>query len=261
MSGSQYIMQDEREADRLISKVDCDKWVEQYISTYLSPEATVLDVGCGPGHLAGTVAQYVKQVIGVDLHAERFPHTQQISNLTLMQGDAKSLRFEDNKFDLSYMRFLLEYLPDKQKAINELVRVTKPGGIILVQDLDGQLVWHHPIADELQQLLNEAMVALESTGFDQYVGRKIFSLLSVANADDIQVKIEPYHLIAGTINDTQREQWVLKLGIAKKILTQLKTAKFADDVCDSFLNHLDSPHTLTYSNVFTVIGSPRINHT
>ena len=255
MKDSTYLMNDQREAGRIASQVDSDKWVKQYLSPYLSCDATVLDVGCGPGHLAAQVAQQVSLVVGVDLHAERFPDAQLPSNLILQQGDANNLPFDDNKFDVSYIRFLLEYLPNKQNAVNEIVRVTKPGGIILLQDLDGQLVWHYPISDDLAQMFEEAMVALASTGFDPFVGRKLFSYLSIAKATNIQMQIEPYHVIAGTISNTQKEQWTLKLDIAKRPLTKLKSASFANKVCAALLNYLESPDTLTYSNVFTVVGT------
>ena len=255
MEDSTYLMNDKREAGRLASKVDSNKWVTKYLAPYLSSDATVLDVGCGPGHLAANVAQRVSSVVGVDLHPERFPDTQLPSNLILQKGDANNLPFDDNQFDVSYIRFLLEYLPDKQNAVNEIVRVTKLGGTILLQDLDGQLVWHYPIKDDLAQMIEEAMVALASTGFDPFVGRKLFSYLSIAKAANIQMQIEPYHVIAGTISNIQKEQWALKLDIAKRSLTQLKSASFAENLCAAFLKHLKSPNTLTYSSIFTVVGT------
>ncbi|MBT4838760.1 MAG: hypothetical protein HON94_15600 [Methylococcales bacterium] len=74
---------------------------------------------------------------------------------------------------------------------------------------------------------------------------------------DIETKIEPYHQIIGKINQDEKEQCALKLDIAKTLLTHAKSKTFADDVTRCFMQHLESPDTLTYSNLFTVIGKVR----
>lgn len=255
MGNNSYFMNDKRESRRLIDKVDGDQWVSQYLAPYLSSQSKVLDIGCGPGHLAISVSQQASSVIGVDLHAERFSKTKLPSNVTLQQANARNLPFDDNEFDVSYMRFLLEYLPEKQSVVSEIVRVTKPGGTIVLQDLDGQLMWHYPISDALANMLKEVELLLGSTGFDPFVGRKLFSYMTIAKVLDIRVQVEPYHFIAGAIDETQRLQWALKLDIAKQALTKLKSKHFADKACEEFMKHLESPDVLTYSNMFTVVGT------
>jgi SAM-dependent methyltransferase len=255
MAQSTYIMQDGREASRLERKVDSPGWVGRYLAPHLSADSSVLDVGCGPGHLSKGAAKLAKQVVGVDLHAERFPDAKLPENLRLVQGDANNLPFGDDEFDVTFMRFLLEYMRDKQHTVDEIVRVTKPGGTVLVQDLDGQLVWHYPVSDELTEAIGETLPLLESTGFDPMVGRKLFHFLSIAGLGDIQIKIEPYHVIQGTIDDEQRAQWQLKLDIAKHALSKLKSPSFAERTCDLLMKNLESPDTFTYSNVFTAIGT------
>src|SRR5256885_13262071 len=54
------------------------------------------------------------------------------------------MEFESNSFDLVYCRMLLQYLREKEQAVAEMTRVCKPGGTVLLQDLDGQLLWHYP---------------------------------------------------------------------------------------------------------------------
>jgi SAM-dependent methyltransferase len=255
MAHSTYIMQDGREASRLERKVDSDAWIARYLARYLSANARVLDVGCGPGHLSKGAAKFAKEVVGVDLHAERFPDAELPQNLRLVQGDANDLPLGDDDFDVTFMRFLLEYVKDKQHTVNEIVRVTKPGGTVLVQDLDGQLVWHYPVSDELTEAIGETVPLLESTGFDPMVGRKLFHFMSVAGLVDIQIQIEPYHVIQGTIGDEQKAQWQLKLDIAKHALSKLKSPSFAERTCDLLMKNLESPDTFTYSNVFTAIGT------
>ena len=68
----------------------------------------------------------------------------------------------------------MEYLPDKQAAVREMARVCSPGGKLLLQDLDGQLVWHYPEDAELQRTTENILSHLAGTGFDPFVGRKAF---------------------------------------------------------------------------------------
>jgi len=117
-------------------------------------------------------------------------------------GSALALPFEANSFDLVFSRFLMEYLPDKPLAVQEMARVCRPEGEILLQDLDGQLVWHFPEDRDLQDTTEKVLHYLAGTGFDPFVGRKLFSLCRGAKLTDIQVQVDPYHLYAGTIDET-----------------------------------------------------------
>jgi len=66
------------------------------------------------------------------------------SRVQFVCGDAQSMEFQSNSFDLVYCRMLLQYLKEKERAVSEMARVCKPGGTVLLQDLDGQLLWHYP---------------------------------------------------------------------------------------------------------------------
>ena len=262
-----YFMEDPREAERLVAKVDPASWVAIFLQPQIdklfegdtSGPKQILDVGCGPSALANAVASSNPNlhVTGVDASADRIAAAAAHDRVDLMQGDACSLEFADKTFDIVYCRFVLEYLPDKQAAINEMVRVTKPGGIVLLQDLDGQLLWNYPIDAATESALQQSLTALETTGFDPMVGRKLFHLLRQSGATDISVGIRPYHQIIGAIKEPERSQWELKLDIARSALRQLVSDDFAQQTHDLFMAHLDSPETLTYSNLFTVVG--RVN--
>src|SRR5262249_20138020 len=131
--------------------------------------------------------------------------------------------------------------------------VCRFGGEILLQDLDGQLVWHFPEDRELQDTTERVLRHLAVGGFDPFVGRKLFSLCRDAKLGDIRVQVEPYHLYAGTIDDTHFSQWKSKLDIAgPQIKAALGSEQAAHEYSTQFLEYLRNPDTLTYSNVFTV---------
>lgn len=256
-----YIMDDPREGARLESKVDPEVWVEKYLRQHLAPEARLLSVGCGPGVILRAAASLDPSVrgTGVDLSLERV-HEAAAKNrrnprVNFVCGDAHQLQFASSCFDVVYCRMLLQYLKEKEGAVAEMVRVCKPGGTVLLQDLDGQLVWHYPEEPEMQGTVEKVLAGLASTGFDPFVGRKLFWLARNAGLKNIEVQVECYHLIAGEIEPRTLQQWELKLEIAKPKLTRIFGSKRkACEATDSFLAYLRRPDTLTYSNVFTVTG-------
>lgn len=263
-----YIMDDPAEGQRLLDKADADVWIPKYLESHLSKARNVLSVGCGPGVFLREIAQAHPEidVVGVDKSAARVQQAEQrfrgLPNASALVGDVMELPFQSNRFDLVFCRFLLEYLPDKLSAVREICRVCKNGGTILLQDLDGQLLWHFPEDVELQQTTERVLHYLQDTGFDPFVGRKLFNICRKAGLSDISVQIEPYHLYAGRIDDRQLLHWKAKLKISlPHIVAVLGTEDAAKNYADRFLNYLLDPETLTYSCLFTVSAQmPRTFH-
>lgn len=256
-----YIMEDPREAMRLELKVDPHAWVEKYVARRIRAGAHVLSVGCGPGVILRELCTLDASIraTGLDISDERVQEAiqknRQNGQANFVRGDAQAMDFASNSFDFVYSRMLLEYLKDKEGAVREMVRVCKPGGAVLLQDLDGQLLWHYPEDAVVQGTVEKVVRALALTGFDPFVGRKLFSLAHRAGLRNIDVQVECYHLIAGEIEPAILDQWELKLEIAGPQLARLLGSESeAREKSRRFLEYLCRPDTLTYSTVFTVIG-------
>ena len=256
-----YIMEDPREAARLEAKVDPEAWVQKYLAHLVSPGAEVLSVGCGPGVILDAVSTLHPSIraTGMDISAERVEEAIQRNSenprLKFVRGDAQAMRFASDSFDLVYSRMLLQYLREKEKAVAEMVRVCRPGGTVLLQDLDGQLLWHYPEDLLMQRAVEKVTAALAPTGFDPFVGRKLFWLAKRAGLKKLDVQVESYHLIAGEVSSRILKQWELKLDIAKPQMAKaLGSEEEAEEQIARFLEYLCRPDTLTYSTVFTVTG-------
>jgi len=256
-----YIMEDPREAARLEAKVDPQAWVEKYMAGHIEPGMEVLSVGDGPGVILGAICESYPSVrgTGIDISPDRVNEAAR-KNLAnpgarFICGDAHAMQFPAASFDLVYCRMLLQYLRNKERAVEEMARVCKPGGTVLLQDLDGQLLWHYPEDPALQQAVEKSVKGLGETGFDPFVGRKLFWLARKAGLENVKAQVECYHLIAGEIAPNVLKQWQLKLEIAEPQMARIFGSETeAKKISRRFLEYLSRPDTLTYSTVFTVTG-------
>src|SRR5262245_56504910 len=212
LSPATYIMEDPREASRLARKVDPEAWMKKYLAPYLFAGAQVLSVGCGPGNIlrAITTAYPKATGTGLDISPVRIQQATEANHrnprLRFLCGDAQQMKLPSGSFDVAYTRMLLQYIPDKETAVAEMVRVCKPGGVVLIQDLDGQLVWHYPEEALMQETIHRVMKSLSETGFDPFVGRKLFWKARNAGPEKLRMQVECYHLIAGEIDPAMCEQ-------------------------------------------------------
>jgi SAM-dependent methyltransferase len=96
----------------------------------------VLDIGCGPAVLADPLLERADEYCGIDLSPQMIAHGAarmaghpRGSRCTLCVGDAEALAFPDGSFDAVVALGLLEYLPSYERALSEICRVLRPGGV------------------------------------------------------------------------------------------------------------------------------------
>ena len=112
----------------------------RYIEKYLKSSDHILEIGAGTGRYSHTLARQGYTVNAIELvehNIEVFQkNTLSNENISVIQGNALDLSvFPDNQFDITLLLGPLYHLynkADKQKAIQEALRVTKQGGIIFV---------------------------------------------------------------------------------------------------------------------------------
>ena len=112
--------------------------VREQLRSFVAPrgDERALDVGTGPGTLAIALAPLVREVVGVDVVPELLEAARQAApeNVSFLEADATRLPFEDGSFDLVCTRRTLHHIARPELVIAELVRVTRPGGQVLVED-------------------------------------------------------------------------------------------------------------------------------
>ncbi len=99
------------------------------------PNAGVLDLGCGGGHVTYNVAPFVREVVAYDLSPEmlsvvaKAARDRGFANVTTVQGVAEELPFEAGRFDFVLSRYSAHHWRDFEAGVREVARVLKPGGV------------------------------------------------------------------------------------------------------------------------------------
>ncbi len=107
------------------------------IAKFVQPGETVLDAGCGEGVLSWYLAERGAKVTAIDISKPNVENAQKflekkgvLDRVTVMQGDAEALPFADASFDWVISSHVLEHLPDFDKGLSEIHRVTKKRAIV-----------------------------------------------------------------------------------------------------------------------------------
>jgi len=127
--------------NRVISFNQDNKWRRQAAQkTGVRPGHHVLDCCCGTGALTCMLVPLVGgegRVVGIDFTEEMLELARKkCPKAEFVQGNALDLPFEDCSFDAATMAFALRNLADQNKAIEEMVRVVKPGGRVVILELN-----------------------------------------------------------------------------------------------------------------------------
>ncbi len=91
----------------------------------------VLDVGCGIGMYTSAFRRYTPHVMGVEIELPRAVEARDRAR-GVVQSVGETLPFEDKAFDVVFSHEVLEHVSDDRQCAGEMVRVTRPGGHIVI---------------------------------------------------------------------------------------------------------------------------------
>ena len=167
----------------------------------VEPGARVLDIGCGLGQLTRAMARAAGEsgrVVGIERSREQIDEGRRQANaagegklLDVREGDAGDPPLRDDEwgtFDIVHARFVLEHVADPLRVVRAMVRAAKPGGRIVLEDDDHEVMRFHPAIPEFEAAWHAYMRTYVAVGNDPMIGRKLPALLveagAVARAND-----------------------------------------------------------------------------
>lgn len=164
---------------------------------WLSPDAHKewVDVGCGTGALTDVILRDAqpRSVHGVDPSAGFVAHAQahvRSAAAAFEVGDARSLPMGTHERDIAVAALVLNFVPEPERAVAEMARVVRPGGIVAAY------VWDYADRMELMRYFWDAAVAQDKAAFDLDEGRRfplcqpatLAALFSGAGLQDVQTR-------------------------------------------------------------------------
>lgn len=218
--------------------------------------AACLDAGCGGGDVAlelGRMAGPGGRVLGVDRDvvkietARREAAEHGPSNVTFKVADVTTWEPEAS-FDVVYARFLLTHLSDPAGLLAVIRRHVRPGGRVIVEDVDFRGHFAEPDCPALRRFVELYTRSVRARGADANIGPRLPGLLRDAGFDDIQVGLAHHIALEGGI----------------KLLTCITLENIADAVlADGLVTRTDLARTVDELYAFardphTVLAGPRV---
>ena len=123
----------------------------------------ILDIACGTGIITCEFAKYAKIVVGLDITKDMIAQAVIIQNensLTNMKfdlGTVENLPYENDSFDIVFTRYSFHHFLDTKKVFEEMLRVCKPNGKIIVVDVAIEEKYAHAYnnMERLNNLINK----------------------------------------------------------------------------------------------------------
>ncbi|HEV8083105.1 MAG TPA: methyltransferase domain-containing protein [Chitinophagaceae bacterium] len=159
----------------------------------LPKNATILDIGCGPGDTTLMLNERFQgsTITGLDGDASLIETAIEekkllCPNLDFVCGDALHLPFEDNSFDFVFSRYMLHHIHNSIAALKEMKRVCKHAAIVFAQDPDANFFQSYPentTYPKFKEVINHLFA-------DALIGRKLISYFKSLQLKNIQHNVQ-----------------------------------------------------------------------
>lgn len=259
-----YLMEHPEEFIRLSKKTRAEQVVRQATWAGIKPGMHVLDAGCGSGTTTSIIKQVVGdtgRVTGLDISASRLAEATDSygkSGLNYVEHNLREPFESPELFDAVWIRFLLEYFRDDPvSVVRNAIRSLKPGGLLVLADLDNNSLCHYGIPERLEKTIQDVMHCLQADhNFDPYAGRKLYAHMTDLGFTSIAVDVEAHHLIYGELNPVDAANWQSKIEVAVKD-SGCQFEEYGGDfgaMTEEFKTYFNNPHRFIYTPLVIVRG-------
>jgi SAM-dependent methyltransferase len=172
----------------------------------IQPGWNCLDLGCGPMGVLSALSRRVGpagHVVGADIDpkqlaaARELTQREGLTNIEFVEADAFDTGLPRESFDLVHVRFVFSPLGRDQVLMQELLALTRPGGVVVTQEADDCSYICHPPQPAWERLKALTAAAFERAGGDAQAGRRMYGLLRNAGLEDVKARAVALALPAG----------------------------------------------------------------
>lgn len=200
MTNSQYIIEGGapgRERLRVLSDILRPTTESLLRRAGVSAGMSCLDVGCGGGDVTRLLASLVGPngaVTGIDLDETALAIAREeaaaagVAHIRFEHADAAKLDAR-HEYDVVYARFLLSHVVDPEETVRQLRQVLRPGGLIIIEDVEFAGHFCHPACDAFLRFVDLYVQAATRRGVDANVGIRVPSYLLNTGYSDVQVNV------------------------------------------------------------------------
>ncbi|MBG0830991.1 methyltransferase domain-containing protein [Planomonospora sp. ID67723] len=164
-----------------------------HLLPHLAPGMSLLDVGCGPGTITAdlaalvspgtvTAAEVTEEALGL-ARAEAARRGR--DDIVFAVADVHALDFPDDSFDVVHAHQVLQHVGDPVRALREMRRVCRPGGIVAVRDSDYAAFTWFPEPPELDEWMALYQKVARANGGEPDAGRRLLSWARAAGFSDV----------------------------------------------------------------------------
>jgi SAM-dependent methyltransferase len=202
-----------------------------YLLPHLAPGLDLLDVGCGPGTLTVdlaarvapgrvTAVEVTEQALGL---ARAEAGARGTANIDFAVADALALDLPDGGFDVVHAHQVLQHLPDPVRALAEMRRVCRPGGLVAARDGDYAAFTWYPRIPALDDWLALYRRAARANGGEPDAGRQLLSWARAAGFTDVTASASTWCFA----NPADRAWWggmwadrIIQSDLARQVLAE-----------------------------------------
>jgi SAM-dependent methyltransferase len=164
-----------------------------YLLSHLRSGASLLDVGCGPGTITVDLARRIApgRVTAVEVTsdsldlARAYAAEQGQDNIDFVVADVHALDLPDGAFDVVHAHQVLQHVADPVRALAEMRRVCRPGGVVAARDGDYAGFTWYPQVPELDEWLDLYRRVARANGGEPDAGRRLLSWAQAAGFTDV----------------------------------------------------------------------------
>lgn len=164
-----------------------------HLLPHLRPGQSLLDVGAGPGTITMDLAALVApgRVTATEISEDALALSRTeaagrgVTTVDFAVADIHALPFPDDTFDVVHAHQVLQHVTDPIRALAEMRRVCRPGGVVAVRDSDYDRFAWFPAVPELDEWLALYRATARANGGEPDAGRRLLSWALAAGFTDV----------------------------------------------------------------------------